>query len=76
MATASCPAIVNRPTTPFRFLARGGAARGVPDYSPSYWYNGDRYYFGAPGFFHGRYNGGSFGPCWTWTPIGPIWNCG
>ena len=21
-------------------------------------------------------NGGSFGPCWTRTPIGPIWNCG
>ena len=53
-----------------------GAARGVPDYSPSYWYNGDRYYFGEPGFFRGRYNGGSFGPCWTWTPIGPVWNCG
>jgi hypothetical protein len=57
------------------FGARG-AARGTPDYSPSYWYNGDRYYFGAPGFFRGRYNGGSYGPCWTWTPIGPVWNCG
>ena len=53
-----------------------GASRGFPDYSPSYWYNGDRYYFGQPGFYRGRYNGGSFGPCWTWTPIGPIWNCG
>jgi hypothetical protein len=53
-----------------------GAFRGTPDYTPSYWYNGERYYFGDPGFFHGRYNGGSFGPCWTWTPIGLIWNCG
>src|SRR5258708_31733736 len=53
-----------------------GSIRGTPDYTPSYWYNGERYYFGEPGFFRGRYNGGSFGPCWTWTPIGPIWNCG
>ena len=53
-----------------------GASRGLPDYSPSYWYNGERYYFGEPGFYRGRYNGGSFGPCWTWTPIGPLWNCG
>ena len=53
-----------------------GAIRGRPDYSPSYWYNGDRYYFGQPGFDRGHYNGGSFGPCWNWTPIGPIWNCG
>jgi hypothetical protein len=50
--------------------------RGTPDFTPSYWYNGDRYYFGEPGFFRGRYNGGSFGPCWTYTPIGLIWNCG
>jgi len=54
----------------------GGAIRGTPDYTPSYWYNGERYYFGEPGFYHGRYNGGSFGPCWTWTPIGRRWNCG
>jgi hypothetical protein len=53
-----------------------GSIRGTPDYAPSYWYNGGRYYFGEPGFFHGRYNGGSLGPCWTWTPIGPMWNCG
>ena len=52
------------------------AARGGPDYTPFYWYNGDRYYFGRPGFYRGRYNGGSFGPCWTWTPIGRAWNCG
>lgn len=57
------------------FGARG-AARGLPDYTPSYWYHGDRHYFGRPGFFRGRYNGGSIGPCWTQTPIGPMWNCG
>jgi hypothetical protein len=34
------------------------------------------YYYGAPGFVRGQYNGGSMGPCWTQTPIGPIWNCG
>jgi hypothetical protein len=57
-------------------LGPRGAARGYPDYSPTYWYGGDQYYFGRPGFYRGRYNGGSFGPCWTQTPIGPIWNCG
>ena len=58
------------------FGARG-ASRGGRDYTPYYYrYNGDRYYFGRPGFFRGRYNGGSIGPCWTQTPIGPIWNCG
>jgi hypothetical protein len=45
----------------------------VPRY---YGYDGDWHYFGRPGFYGGRYNGGSFGPCWTRTPIGPIWNCG
>jgi hypothetical protein len=36
---------------------------------PAYWY-------GGPGFYRGRWNGGGFGPCWTPTPIGPHWNCG
>jgi len=53
-----------------------GTIGDTPDAAPSYWYNGGRYYFGRPGFFRGHYNGGSFGPCWTWTPIGPMWNCG
>jgi hypothetical protein len=53
-----------------------GSIRGTSGYAPSYWYNGGWYYFGDPGFFHGRYNGGSLGPCWTWTPIGRMWNCG
>ena len=39
-------------------------------------YDGNWHYFGRPGFHGGRYNGGSFGPCWTRTPIGLIWNCG
>jgi hypothetical protein len=38
---------------------------------------GPRYYGPAwPGFYRGRWNGGGFGPCWTQTPIGPMWNCG
>jgi hypothetical protein len=36
---------------------------------PAFWY-------GGPGFYRGRWNGGGFGPCWTPTPIGPHWNCG
>lgn len=43
---------------------------------PRYWYAGNLYYFGRPGWYHGRYNGGSFGPCWTASPIGMQWNCG
>ena len=53
-----------------------GAAGNEPDYTPMYWYMGDWHYFGRPGFYRGRYNGGGFGPCWSWTPIGPAWNCG
>jgi len=59
--------------------AAGFAAPGssFPNYgTPSYWWDGSHYYFGNPGFLHGRYNGGSFGPCWTSTPIGLMWNCG
>ncbi len=35
-------------------------------------------YYGPvwPRFYRGRWNGGGFGPCWTQTPIGPMWNCG
>jgi hypothetical protein len=56
--------------------ASKGSVHGTPDFAPSYWYGGGRYYFGEPGFSHGRWNGGSYGPCWTHTPIGLIWNCG
>jgi len=43
-----------------------------------YWdfFGNVRYGWGRPGFYRGRYNGGSFGPCWTSTPIGMMWNCG
>jgi hypothetical protein len=34
------------------------------------------YWYGYPGFYKGRWNGGGFGPCWTQTPIGNMWNCG
>ena len=29
-----------------------------------------------PRFYRGRWNGGGFGPCYTQTPIGYMWNCG
>ena len=40
------------------------------------WYGNVRYGWGAPGFYRGRWNGGSFGPCWTYTPIGMMPTCG
>ena len=47
------------------------------DPTPEYLdYDGNWRYFGRPGFYRGQFNGGTFGPCWTRTPIGPIWNCG
>jgi hypothetical protein len=42
-----------------------------------YYASGPHYYGPAwPGFYRGRWNGGGFGPCYTQTPIGPVWNCG
>jgi hypothetical protein len=48
------------------------------EHRPRYWtwYGEGPYYFGGPGWYRGRYTGGSFGPCWTDTPIGMMWNCG
>jgi hypothetical protein len=58
-------------------MARRNQRPWYIDPVPSYYgTDGDWHYFGRPGFYDGRYNGGSFGPCWTRTPIGPIWNCG
>jgi hypothetical protein len=60
-----------------RYVARRDRRPWYIDPVPSYYgYDGNRYYFGEPGFYRGRYNGGTFGPCWTRTPIGLIWNCG
>ena len=38
------------------------------------------YYWGTP-FYTGRFGANRYdslrvGPCWTQTPIGPMWNCG
>jgi hypothetical protein len=41
-----------------------------------YWRRHPAYWYGWPGWYRGRWNGGGFGPCWTQTPIGNIWNCG
>jgi hypothetical protein len=60
-------------------------SQGTPVYGPPLprrearyvdWYGNVRYGWGSPGFYRGRYNGGSFGPCWTYTPIGMMPNCG
>jgi hypothetical protein len=40
------------------------------------YYGNVGYGWGRPGFYRGRYNGGSFGPCWTSTPIGMMPTCG
>jgi len=43
----------------------------------AYWSGGRGYWwFSSPGFYHGRWNGGGFGPCWKSTPIGMMWICG
>ena len=60
-----------------RRMAREHRRPWYIDPVPSYYgYDGNWHYFGRPGFYRGRYNGGTFGPCYTRTPIGPIWNCG
>jgi hypothetical protein len=47
------------------------------DPTPHYYdWTGEARYPGRPGFGGGRYNGGSFGPCWTRTPAGAAWTCG
>jgi hypothetical protein len=73
------PGFVSPYFAPVRLAPAGDAAPGshFPNYgTPQYWWGGGWHYFGDPGFLHGRYNGGSYGPCWTSTPIGLMWNCG
>jgi len=42
-----------------------------------YWASGPHWYGPAwPGYYHGRWNGGGFGPCYQHTPIGYMWTCG
>jgi hypothetical protein len=43
-----------------------------------YWEDRPYYYYGPawPRFYHGRWNGGGFGPCYVLTPIGYMWTCG
>jgi hypothetical protein len=40
------------------------------------WDGEPRYGWGRPGYYRGRWTGGSFGPCWTSTPIGMMPTCG
>ena len=60
-----------------RYLAEHNRRPWYIDPTPDYvGWDGQWHYVGRPGIYGGRYNGGTFGPCWTRTPIGPIWNCG
>lgn len=48
-----------------------------PKFGSHPWVRDSTYpWWGYPGFYRGRFNNGGFGPCYTKTPIGPIWNCG
>ena len=66
-------------TRPLRIVAHPpySTKSGYGRYGFLYWSGGEwRYGYGGPGFYRGRWNGGTIGPCWTWTPIGRVWNCG
>jgi hypothetical protein len=70
---ASCPAISSRPTTTFRSMARGERSAAQPAIRRATGMVA-RYYFGNPGFLSRPLHGCSFGPCWTITCIGRVWN--
>lgn len=75
IAEAASPSSKRSKRHPTRHWHGYGFLPGYPparDYRPF----GPRYWYGGPGFYRGRWNGGGFGPCWTPTPIGPFWNCG
>jgi hypothetical protein len=55
---------------PPEVVERERAAHYYRLYGPQY------YGLAWPRFYQGRWNGGGFGPCYTQTPIGPMWNCG
>jgi hypothetical protein len=60
-------------------LDRYGRSARIVRPEPRYlnWRTGQiQYGWGYPGFYRGRWNGGSFGPCWTYTPIGMMPTCG
>jgi hypothetical protein len=57
---------------PPELIARDRAAHDWDVNGPLYQFYGPAW----PGFYEHRWNGGRFGPCYTETPIGPIWNCG
>jgi hypothetical protein len=52
------------------------SARRIPFGESPYVRDATWPWYGWPGFHRGRWNGGGFGPCYTKTPIGPVWNCG
>lgn len=62
--------------TDWRAQNRISAVRAQTDWRFWGWDGEPRYGFGYPGYYRGRYNGGSFGPCWTSTPIGMMPTCG
>ena len=78
----------NAPAHAKRHVARHGRGYGfLPGYRPpeqiqwedevAAWRRGPPgYWYGYPRFYHNQWNGGGFGPCWTQTPIGNVWNCG
>jgi hypothetical protein len=84
------PADSAEPKKPKRHAVRSAPGRGGYGFLPGYrppevvdweenvkaWSRGPTYWYGGPRFYRGRWNGGGFGPCWTQTPIGPVWNCG
>ena len=77
MASASliC-SLTGQAPTGWRCTASGGPPLPRREYRYFDWYGNTYYGWGSPGFYRGRYNGGSFGPCWTYTPIGMMPTCG
>jgi hypothetical protein len=84
--TAKKPRVVVRRSRDFGFLPgyRHPDMRDRPEKTYHYWRGRDWNGFpigswGTGGFggmwYRGHYTQG-IGPCWTRTPIGPMWNCG